>query len=126
MKLASACLACAITVALLCNLQFAADKDKATDSDMHKKLKYSTSILEGLVEEDFGKILKSARSLNKLGERKWIETESTRYRAQNQVFWHTAEALVQAAEDKNIDGATLAYTQMTVSCVNCHKVIRKE
>lgn len=126
MRFMAVCLASAITLGLLCNLHLAAEKDEAPKSDMEKKLRYSTNILAGLVEEDFDKILKNSSLLNKLGERKWLENESPRYRAQNQVFWTTADSLTRAAEEKNIDGATLAYTQMTVSCVNCHKVIRKK
>jgi hypothetical protein len=51
---------------------------------------------------------------------------SSEYRTQNQVFWFSAGNLVLAAERKNIDSATLAYTQMTLSCVNCHKLIRRQ
>ena len=29
------------------------------------------------------------------------------------------------AKAKNIDGATLAYVQLTVNCVNCHKYVRE-
>ena len=91
---------------------------------MAKKLEYSKNILDGLVTEDFDKILKSAESLNQLGKRKWLENESAAYRSQNQVFWFTTGALVLAAQEKNVDSAALSYTQMTVSCVNCHKLLR--
>ena len=93
--------------------------------DMQKKLEYSKTILDGLVTEDFEKILQGAKDLNRLGKRKWLEHESAAYRTQNQVFWFTTGTLAMAAENKNIDGATLSYTQMTHSCVNCHKLIRR-
>ena len=32
--------------------------------------------------------------------------------------------LIRAASDKNLEAATLAYTQLTISCVNCHKLVR--
>lgn len=96
------------------------------DRDMQKKLDDSKNILDGLVTEDFEKILKGAKSLNEFGKRKWTENESTAYRTQNQVFWFTTGTLVMAAEEKNIDGATLAYTQMTHSCINCHKLLRRQ
>lgn len=67
-----------------------------------------------------------AKSLNQLEKRKWSENDSIAYRTQNQVFWFRTGTLVMAAESKNIDGATLAYTQMTRSCVNCHKLIRSQ
>ena len=41
-------------------------------------------------------------------------------------FQFPVNELVRNAEDENIDGAPLAFTQMTISCVNCHKAVRKE
>ena len=32
--------------------------------------------------------------------------------------------MVKAAKDNNVDAATVAYFQMTVSCVTCHKYLR--
>ena len=96
------------------------------DQDMQKKLEFSKQILDGLVTEDFEKILKGAKSLNEFGKRKWTENENAAYRTQNQVFWFTTGTLVMAAEEKNIDSATLSYTQMTHSCVNCHKLLRRQ
>ena len=109
---------------LLCSRHVAAEEKHGSKVDMKQKLEYSQNILDGLVTENFDKILQGAKSLNQLGKQNWIENESSEYRTQNQVFWFTAGSLVISAEDKNIDGATLAYTQMTVSCVNCHKLIR--
>lgn len=124
MKFSGVLFASVIGLGLLCGVHVAAQEKNSPEIDMKKKLEYSKHILEGLVTEDFEKILKGATSLNQLGKRKWLENESSHYRTQNQVFWFTAAALVLAAEDKNIDGATLAYTQMTLSCVNCHKLLR--
>lgn len=115
-----------IAFGLVGDLRVAAGEKHAAELDMKKKLEYSKNILDGLVTEDFDKILSNAKSLNRLGERKWIENESSEYRTQNQVFWFTTGALVLAAEEKNIDGVTLSYTQMTHSCVNCHRVLRAE
>ncbi len=39
-------------------------------------------------------------------------------------FEFANKALVHASREKNLDGATLAYVQLTLSCVNCHKVVR--
>jgi hypothetical protein len=32
--------------------------------------------------------------------------------------------LIRQADKENLDGAALAYVQLTLSCVNCHKVVR--
>ncbi|KAA5542084.1 hypothetical protein FYK55_14845 [Roseiconus nitratireducens] len=118
-----------VSIGLVLCVAAAAAAQPPSDSDkveMQKKLEYSRQILDGLVTEDFDKILRGARALNEFGKRKWIENESAEYRMQNQVFWFTTGTLVMAAEKESIDGATLSYTQMTHSCVNCHKLLRRQ
>ena len=118
-------LAGALVAILLPVLSGKSDESKQRD-EMLLKLDYTKEIVGGLVTEDFDKILKGADSLNRLGKRKWVANETAAYRTQNQVFWFTTGSLVYAAENENIDGATLAYTQMMHSCVNCHKLIRRQ
>ncbi len=118
--------ACVAVVMLVPILVAGSDEAKTHEQEMQLKLEYTKTIVDGLVTEDFDKILKGAKSLNQLGKRKWTENESAAYRTQNQVFWFTTGTLVYAAENKNIDGATLSYTQMMHSCVNCHKLIRRQ
>lgn len=103
-----------------------ADEKSKTENLMQKKLEYSSNILAGLTNEDFDLIAKNAKALHDFGKKKWLETDSPEYRTQNQVFWFTSAALLTAAENKDIDAATLSYTQMTFSCVNCHKLLRKQ
>jgi len=103
-----------------------ADDKSKTENMMQKKLEYSSNILAGLTNEDFELIAENAQSLHDFGKQRWLETDSPEYRTQNQVFWFTSAALLMAAENKNIDAATLSYTQMTFSCVNCHKLLRKQ
>jgi hypothetical protein len=126
MKLHKLLLACVIGAVLLPTLASKSEEPKPHEDDMQKKLEYARNILDGLVMEDFDKINQSAKALNELGKRKWLENESAAYRTQNQVFWFTTGTLIMAAEAKNIDGATLSYTQMTHNCVNCHKLIRRQ
>ena len=126
MKLKKTLLFCVVAAVLLPALPASTQETNPPEFDMQKKLEASKKILDGLVMEDFAKVLQGAKSLNQLGKRKWLENESAAYRTQNQVFWFTTGTLVMAAEEKNIDGATLAYTQMMHSCVNCHKLIRRQ
>jgi hypothetical protein len=46
--------------------------------------------------------------------------ETPEYLRHGKEFRRHAEALRQAAQTKNLDGATLAYVQLTLNCVNCH------
>ena len=117
-------LATLICVGIFHHSTLLAEESASTTIDMQKKLEYSREILNGLVMEDFDTIRKSGEALNKLGKRKWLENESSAYRSQNQVFWFTTGTLLMAAEQQNIEAATLSYTQMTVSCVRCHQLLR--
>ena len=94
---------------------------------MKQKLKYSQEILNGLALEDYDLIEKSALSMKGLSRiEAFVRQKPEGYRTQLKTFEFSVSELARNAEDKNIDGATLAFTQMTISCVNCHKELRKE
>jgi hypothetical protein len=92
---------------------------------MHRKLEHSQKVLEGIVVEDFDLIEKNARTLNLLSQAaEWQVLPSAEYRRHSEEFRRTTESLVKAAREKNLDGAALAYVQLTLNCVNCHKYVR--
>jgi len=51
--------------------------------------------------------------------------KTPRYANYSNEFQEIAEKLIKAAKEKNLDGATLAYLEMTSSCVKCHKHVRE-
>ena len=55
----------------------------------------------------------------------FVRRKTPGYEVQLKVFAFSTDELIRNAKEQNTDGATLAFTQMTVSCVNCHKEIRK-
>jgi len=100
-------------------------KQQLSVSLMRSKLEHSKKILEGLATEDFQAISKGAKAMRSLTVlEQWFRADTPRYKAQLNAFWFANDALVQAADEKNLDGATVAYTQLTISCVNCHKQVR--
>ena len=50
--------------------------------------------------------------------------KSDEYKYQALAFKKATENLLAKAKAKNIDGATLAYSDMTRSCVGCHQSLR--
>jgi len=105
----------------------AADKEDETKPSfwMQKKLEYSEKMLGGLASGDFEAIGKSARSLNALSKiEKWVHGNTPEYRTQLRIFENANEQVIRMADKENLDGAALAYVQLTLSCVNCHKVVR--
>jgi cytochrome c556 len=121
----------ALSVGLLAMMLAAgvgADEPKAEDQAsfwMKKKLDYSEHILEGLAKEDYGAIAKNARSMNALSHfERWVRSSLPEYRAQLRIFENANQQLIRSADAEQLDGAALAYVQLTLSCVNCHKVVR--
>lgn len=92
---------------------------------MERKLARAQNILSAIAREDYAKLAENADELRKLAEKQWIEKETPEYRAQLKDFWVVLEGIRASADEKDIDGATLAYMQMTLSCVRCHKYLRK-
>ena len=92
---------------------------------MQQKLDHAKTLLEGLALEDFAKIADSAQSLGLLSmESNWSTLTTEEYLKQSGDFQRTIAMIKSAAEEKNVDRATLGYMQLTVRCVECHKYVR--
>ena len=100
-------------------------KQKKQSYWMKQKLVYSQNILSGLATEDFESIRKNASSMKALDVLEtYVHPRSKDYRMQLQTFQFANDELIRNAREKNVDGAALAYVQLSVSCVNCHKLLR--
>ena len=94
---------------------------------MQRKLDASRQIVEGLAIEDFDKISRAAQDLMLLShEADWNVIQTQPYFGMSSEFRGAAERLRDSANDSNLDGATLAYFEVTLSCVRCHKYIRQK
>jgi cytochrome c556 len=112
-------------LATVCMAAEPEEEEKKPSYWMEKKLEYSEKILAGLASGDFEAIAKTARSMSALSQmEKWVRSGLPEYRAQLHIFQNANQQLVRTADNENLDGAALAYVQMTLSCVNCHKVVR--
>ena len=91
-----------------------------------RKLDDSKNIVAGLATEDFDLISKSAQDLMTLSQdAEWNVIQSQAYFRMSSEFRSSTERLRDAANNKNLDGATLAYFEVTLSCVRCHKYVRQ-
>jgi hypothetical protein len=92
---------------------------------MQKKLKYAQKVLEGIALGEFDKIADNAEDLILVSKAlEWQVVKSPQYEVHSNEFRRAAEGLAQRAREKNLDGAALAYVDMTLSCVKCHKYVR--
>jgi hypothetical protein len=92
---------------------------------MRFKLHYAQGILEGITMENYPLIVTNTLKLAALAKStEWKVRTTPDYQRLSEDFLRQTEALRRAAEKKNVDAATVAYFQMTVSCVNCHRHLR--
>jgi hypothetical protein len=99
--------------------------DTSTREIMKQKLTYSQGVLEGIALENFALIGTNAHRLGRLSHATgWFSRQTPEYELFTNEYRRHADTLVKAARDGNLDGATVAYFQLTLSCVNCHKYIR--
>jgi hypothetical protein len=93
---------------------------------MRPKLEHAQRVLEGLTLEDHALVAQHAKSLLSLSEAaEWQVLPSPDYVRYSEEFQRLTQELIKAANQKNIDSATLAYVQLTMNCVNCHKHVRE-
>lgn len=94
---------------------------------MARKLEAAKNIVSGLATEDFELIAKSASDLTLLSqESQWEVFQTDQYIRMSSDFRDSSTRLRDNAHDKNLDGATLAFFEVTLNCVRCHKYIRQD
>ena len=92
---------------------------------MAEKLNNSKMLLEGIAMGDFNKVSNSAEKLIQLSKTaEWFVFKTPRYELHSNEFRRAAETIVSKARQKNLDGVTLAYFDLTMSCVRCHQYVR--
>jgi hypothetical protein len=103
------------------------DNDKTKVSQlMRKKLAHSQKVLEGITTQDYKMISANAEELIAISkETEWQVLKTPRFELHSSDFRRSAEDLIKAAKDKNVDAAALAYVDLTLTCVKCHKHVRE-
>src|SRR5262245_38992175 len=92
---------------------------------MLDKLDKSKTVLEGIALADFRKVNDSAERLIQLSKAtEWFVYKTPRFEMHTNEFRRAAETVVAKAKEKNLDGVTLAYFDLTMACVRCHQYVR--
>jgi hypothetical protein len=93
---------------------------------MQRKRELSHEAFDAIVAKDFPRIGRNAKALAAISQAvEWRVIPTPHYLQYSVEFQEVAEKLAEKARDKNSDGVTLAFTQMTFSCVRCHDYIRQ-
>jgi hypothetical protein len=93
---------------------------------MEQKLVAANKAMEGLALNDFTKIKENAEKLNDLSKlAAWKLIETPRYENYSEEFQRITLKMAGQAKERNLEGAALAYVDMTLMCVKCHQHVRE-
>lgn len=117
---------CLVLIGFLCvGMSSVAAEPDMVRVFMRAKLDHSKKVLEGLATDNLPEVAKHSQELALLSQAaNWQVLQTEDYLQHSIEFRRAANALTKAARDKNLDGATIAYLSMTMSCINCHKYVR--
>ncbi|MDH3719190.1 MAG: SH3 domain-containing protein [Planctomycetota bacterium] len=92
---------------------------------MRTKIKYAEKALSALATSDFEAMRENAERMSAITQlERWARGKDADYQTQLRFFRHANQELSRQASRENLDGATLAFMQVTAACVNCHRHIR--
>lgn len=93
---------------------------------MQGKLDASRQVLHGVVTEDYEKIALGADQMRLMSMKAdWNVLATKDYVTASKSFRRMTEQLAEAAKDGDLDAATLTHVKITMSCVDCHRLVRK-
>ena len=92
---------------------------------MREKLMHAETLVGAVVLGNHGQVAQSAAELLRLSEATtWSPLQTPQYLNHASQFRVAAQSLADEAQARDIDGVSLAYMEMTLSCVQCHKHVR--
>ena len=92
---------------------------------MRKKLDYSQALLKGLAMADYKQIKVNGARMRLLSKVEgFVRSKNSRYTLHLRRFENICDEIVREAGEENLSGVTLAFNQLTVNCVNCHRSLR--
>lgn len=97
----------------------------ATKDAMRFKLHFAQGVLEGITTENFSLLTTNAQKLKALSQSAdWKLRSTPEYQRLTSDFERATASLERSARNRNVDAATVAYFQLTTTCVTCHKYLR--
>ena len=101
-------------------------KPKSHSVWMKQKLQNSQEIFAAMTLGDLETVKREARQMKLINQlESFVRGRSDPYRTHLRLFQFATEEIIRGAEDENIERVTLGYTQLSVSCVMCHKHLRE-
>ena len=92
---------------------------------MRKKLEASNNVLEGLVTDDLDLVERGAKRMLRMSKaEQWRVSNDPTYARFSKEFQQTVDRLTEKSNKGSVDGAALAWMDVTLSCIECHEWVR--
>lgn len=107
-------------------VEIATPPDKNTmEKFMTRKLAAAQRALEGLARDDHALIQKATAEMIELSRQAaWEQMASYRFVQDTTDFVAAAEFLSRMADAKDVEGTSLGFMRLTMTCTNCHNHVR--
>jgi hypothetical protein len=93
---------------------------------MDVKLDESQKIFAALAKADFETLISCSKKLSTLSELEgFVRNRTPGYRTHLRSYQFAIREIEQQAKRGSIEGVTLGFQQLTLSCVNCHNQLRE-
>jgi hypothetical protein len=114
---------CVIAVA---TLSAAGDQGARLNRLMQEKLDHSKAILGAVVTSDWATLDRESRALAvAVHDPAWTALIAPEYLKQSDAFQAALQQLIEASARKDLDLAARADVSLTMSCVDCHRIVTR-
>ena len=97
---------------------------KPSNEIMWKKLDLSHGVLDAIALDDFEALEAYASDLVTMSLAGELNVSGTdTYRQKSREFREAAQALGRAAREREVEAAALAYVDLTLRCLSCHRAL---
>jgi hypothetical protein len=93
---------------------------------MRAKLDHAQRILEAVVTSNWQQLDRESRELARAAQDPaWTALKMPGYVRQSEAFLRATEDLVEAANLRDLDAASLGFIALSTSCVSCHRYVTR-
>jgi hypothetical protein len=93
---------------------------------MRAKLTFAQAMVEGLSIKNFETLNAAATEIRNITEGEmWMVHDTPEYNRYSDELKRSAEELIKAAEENNLDSCALRFFDLTLKCIDCHEYLRR-
>jgi hypothetical protein len=97
----------------------------ATRHVMQEKLTHTHHILEAVMTSNHLLLQQSSLALSRVPQQLgWMVLKTPEYQRYSNAFVNAAQALVAAADERDLDAAAVHYAALTMTCYQCHRYLK--